>query len=73
MKIDLEANKQNAISFYQTAYLGKPRTAVEKFVGKDIEEYPAMTSGYRKVSVRSLCGHLVSCRGLYFANYADPA
>ena len=28
-----EANKQNAINFYRTAYLGKPREAVEKYVG----------------------------------------
>ena len=46
MKIDLEANKQNAISFYQTAYLGNPRTAVEEFVGKEyIQHNPLVGNG----------------------------
>lgn len=31
--MNIEANKQNAINFYKTAYLGKPREAVEKYVG----------------------------------------
>ncbi len=33
MKRDLELNKQNAIAFYRTAYLGNPSTAVEEYVG----------------------------------------
>ena len=35
MKHDLEANKQNAIAFYRTAYLGDPAKAVEKYVGAE--------------------------------------
>jgi predicted SnoaL-like aldol condensation-catalyzing enzyme len=31
--MDLEQNKQNAIAFYKMAYEGKPREAVELFVG----------------------------------------
>jgi len=33
MKHNLEANKQNAIAFYRTAYLGAPAKAVEEYVG----------------------------------------
>ncbi len=33
--IDLEQNKQNAIDFYRTAFLGKPRKAVELYVGPE--------------------------------------
>ena len=33
MNHDLEANKQNAIAFYRTAYLGSPSEAVKDFVG----------------------------------------
>lgn len=43
---DLERNKQNAISFYKTAYLGKPREAVEKYVGKEyIQHNPFVADG----------------------------
>ena len=33
MKHDLQANKQNAIDFYRTAYLGDPAGAVAAYVG----------------------------------------
>jgi hypothetical protein len=33
MNHDLESNKENAIAFYRTAYLGEPSRAVEKYVG----------------------------------------
>lgn len=33
MASDLSVNKQNAIDFYRTAYMGDPATAVEKYVG----------------------------------------
>ncbi len=43
---DLEANKQNAIAFYKTAYLGKPREAVEAYVGDDyIQHNPLVGNG----------------------------
>ena len=43
---DLEANKRNAISFYQTAYLGNPRKAVEEYVGeKYIQHNPLVKNG----------------------------
>jgi len=29
----LDTNKENAIAFYRTAYMGNPRNAVERFVG----------------------------------------
>ena len=32
---NLEANKENAIEFYRTAYLGDPSKAVEKYVGAE--------------------------------------
>lgn len=41
-----EQNKQNAISFYQTAYEGTPRTAVEMYVGDQyIQHNPAVSNG----------------------------
>jgi len=35
----LEANKQNAIEFYRTAYEGNPRKAVHQFVGEDYTQH----------------------------------
>jgi len=31
--MNLNQNKENAIAFYRTAYLGNPRQAVEQYVG----------------------------------------
>ena len=46
MQYDLEANKQNAIEFYRTAYLGDPVRAVELYVGADyIQHNPAVGDG----------------------------
>ncbi len=46
MKNDLEANKQNAINFYRTAYLGEPAKAVEKYVGEEyIQHNPLVADG----------------------------
>ena len=43
---DLESNKQNAIAFYQTAYLGNPFEAVEKYVGAEyIQHNPLVADG----------------------------
>jgi len=69
MKADLEANKRNAISFYQTAYLGNPRKAVEEYVGEEyiqhiplvvnvkeafIEYFEIMTEEYPEKSIHSI-------------------
>ena len=46
MDHDLESNKENAIAFYRTAYLGEPSKAVEKYVGSDyIQHNPAVGDG----------------------------
>ena len=46
MKQNLEANKQNAIAFYKTAYLGEPAKAVEQYVGSDyIQHNPVVADG----------------------------
>ena len=46
MEQDLEANKQNAIAFYRTAYLGDPVAAVEQYVGDDyIQHNPLVGNG----------------------------
>lgn len=46
MSIDLQKNKENAIDFYRTAYLGKPREAVEKYVGDEyIQHNPLVANG----------------------------
>lgn len=43
---NLEANKQNAIAFYKTAYLGKPEKAVELYVGNEyIQHNPDVADG----------------------------
>lgn len=46
MKQNLEANKQNAIAFYKTAYCGKPKEAVEAYVGEEyIQHNPLVGNG----------------------------
>ncbi len=46
MNQNLEQNKQNAIAFYRTAYLGEPTKAVELYVGDDyIQHNPAVKNG----------------------------
>ncbi|MEM9777354.1 MAG: nuclear transport factor 2 family protein [Chloroflexota bacterium] len=46
MTQNLEANKQNAIAFYKTAYLGDPEKAVETYVGADyIQHNPVVGNG----------------------------
>ena len=46
MKQNLEANKRNAIAFYEMAYLGSPRQAVEKYVGETyIQHNPLVGDG----------------------------
>ncbi len=46
MARDLESNKENAIAFYRTAYLGYPSKAVEKYVGSEyIQHNPAVGDG----------------------------
>lgn len=43
---DLETNKQNAIAFYRTAYLGEPAKAVELYVGTEyIQHNPLVGNG----------------------------
>ncbi|MCK5738453.1 nuclear transport factor 2 family protein [bacterium] len=39
MQNGLEANKQNAIAFYRTAYLGDSATAVEMYVGAEYTQH----------------------------------
>ena len=46
MKHNLEKNKQNAIAFYRTAYLGNPSKAVEDYVGDEyIQHNPMVGNG----------------------------
>ena len=46
MTHDLEANKQNAIDFYRTAYLGEPVKAVAQYVGAEyIQHNPLVGDG----------------------------
>ena len=46
MSRDLAANKQNAIAFYRTAYLGDPSGAVENYVGAEyIQHNPLVADG----------------------------
>ena len=44
--INLEKNKKNAIAFYKTAYNGKPRKAIETYVGDEyIQHNPDVSDG----------------------------
>ncbi|SNZ00020.1 nuclear transport factor 2 family protein [Flagellimonas pacifica] len=44
--MNLEQNKKNAVGFYQMAYDGNPREAVEKYVGGDyIQHNPLVGDG----------------------------
>ncbi|HCM77771.1 MAG TPA: hypothetical protein DIS90_15415 [Cytophagales bacterium] len=44
--MNLEDNKRNAIAFYKTAYLGNPKAAIEKYVGKEyIQHNPQVADG----------------------------
>ena len=46
MDHDLKSNKENAIAFYRTAYLGEPAKAVEMYVGDDyIQHNPLVGDG----------------------------
>lgn len=46
MPDNLEANKQNAMAFYRTAYLGHPAKAVELYVGAEyIQHNPLVGDG----------------------------
>ena len=46
MKSDLQTNKKNAMEFYRTAYMGDPKSAVEKYVGDEyIQHNPGVKNG----------------------------
>ena len=46
--MDLQENKRNAIAFYETAYRGNPRKAVEDYVGDEyIQHNPLVGNGPR--------------------------
>ena len=46
MTSNLEENKKNAIDFYRMAYEGRPKDAVEKYVGNDyIQHNPLVGNG----------------------------
>ena len=46
MEHNLQLNKDNAIAFYRTAYLGYPSKAIEKYVGSEyIQHNPAVGDG----------------------------
>mgnify|MGYP001024819824 CR=1 FL=1 len=44
--MNLDQNKKNAIAFYETAYYGDPKSAIEKYVGKEyIQHNPDVANG----------------------------
>ena len=46
MAQNLERNKEHAVAFYRTAYLGKPEEAIEAYVGDDyIQHNPLVGNG----------------------------
>ncbi len=48
---DLNANKQNAIAFYKTAYLGDPSKAVETFVGANYTQHNPVVGDGKKAFI----------------------
>ncbi len=43
---NIETNKQNAVAFYNTAFMGNPREAVDKYVGAEyIQHNPDVENG----------------------------
>jgi len=42
---DIEKNKQNAIAFYRTTYLGDPAKAVELYVGAEYIQHNPLVGG----------------------------
>lgn len=48
MTQNLELNKQNAIAFYRTAYLGEPAKAIDDYMGAEyIQHNPLVADGKR--------------------------
>jgi predicted SnoaL-like aldol condensation-catalyzing enzyme len=46
--MNLEENKKNAIAFYKTAYEGKPKRAIDKYVGGEyIQHNPDVADGLK--------------------------
>ena len=44
--MNLDENKNNAITFYKTAYEGNPKSAIEQYVGKEyIQHNPYVADG----------------------------
>ncbi|MCK0159644.1 nuclear transport factor 2 family protein [Allomuricauda sp. F6463D] len=44
--MNIDQNKKNAIAFYKTAYHGDPKSAIEKYVGKEyIQHNPDVANG----------------------------
>lgn len=46
MKHNQQVNKQNAIAFYRSAYLGNPKEAIKEYVGKQYTQHnPLVANG----------------------------
>ena len=51
MQQDLAANKQNAIAFYRTAYLGDPARAVELYAGCEYVQHNPLVGDGKKAFI----------------------
>ncbi len=47
----LEANKQNAIAFYRTAYLGNPAKVVELYVGAEYVQHNPLIGNVKQAFI----------------------
>jgi len=46
--MSLEENKKRAIAFYKTAYEGRPKSAIDEYVGKEyIQHNPDVADGMK--------------------------
>ena len=51
MSHDLQANKQNAIAFYRTAYLGDPARAVADYLGAEYIQHNPLVAGGKQAFI----------------------
>jgi predicted SnoaL-like aldol condensation-catalyzing enzyme len=52
---DLEANKENAIAFYRTAYSGDPAKAVEIYVGPEYVQHNPLVGDGKQAFIGTGC------------------
>ena len=60
MTLKLESNKRNAIAFYQMAYTGDPKQAVELYIGADYIQHNPLAGNGTQAFINYLYSRYVS-------------